>query len=112
MLRIEKNIENFTLDAKRLQNLVIIINELLTNIMKYAFVGRVRGAIAVSIALVDNRVCLTIEDDGIGIPDSVNFENSSGFGLTLVGELAKQLHGSIRIERGEGTRFILTFERS
>ncbi|MEI6874587.1 MAG: PAS domain S-box protein [Spirochaetota bacterium] len=116
-LRVEKKIDDFVLDAKRLQPLGIIVNELLTNIMKHAFAGRTEGNIVVSAELQGSKVILAIEDDGNGLPESVGFENSPGFGLMIVGALTTQLGGSIRIDRrGEaiggkalGTRVVLQF---
>jgi two-component sensor histidine kinase len=55
-------------------------------------------------------VTLIIEDNGDGMPEGIDFKNSTGFGLMLVGMLTEQLEGTIRIERGEGTRIILEFE--
>lgn len=106
---IEKEIDDFDLDVKKLQPLGIIINELLTNMMKYAFTGINNGLISVSATLKGDTVSLIIQDDGIGIPESIDFENTASFGLKLVGMLTKQFGGSIRIERGEGTKFILEF---
>jgi PAS domain S-box-containing protein len=110
-VRVEKRIDDFVLDAKRLQVLGIIINELLTNSMKYSFVGGAEGLICVSARLAGTRVTFEIQDDGVGIPESVDFENSSGFGLSLVRILTLQLEGSIRLERGRGTRIVLEFDR-
>ncbi|MCX7023865.1 MAG: PAS domain S-box protein [Spirochaetes bacterium] len=109
-VRIEKRIQDFVLDAKRLQLLGIIINELLTNIMKYAFTGRDEGLIAVSATIADSHVSIIIQDNGNGMPGSVSFENSAGFGLMLVKMLTEQLEGKIRIERGHGTKVVLEFE--
>ncbi len=108
-VRVEKKIEEFILDIKKLQTIGILINELLTNCMKYAFEGRKEGIISVELSLTGKEVCLTVSDDGIGIPESVDFTNSPGFGLVLVGALNIQLDGKLRIERGEGTTFILEF---
>jgi len=108
-IALEKSFDDFILDAKRLQTLGVIINELLTNIMKYAFTGRNDGHILVSATLASNCVAIIVQDNGNGIPDSVNFENTTGFGLMLVYGLAKQLNGQIRIERGNGTRIVLEF---
>jgi two-component sensor histidine kinase len=44
------------------------------------------------------------------MPESIDFTNSPGFGLMLVGLLTKQLHGTIRIERAKGTKIILEFD--
>jgi PAS domain S-box-containing protein len=108
-VKIIKNIDDFVLDAKKLQSIGIIINELLTNIMKYAFPGRDDGLITVSASHADKQVLIVIQDNGNGIPESVSFHNSRGFGMQLVGMLTEQIGGSIRIERGTGTKFLLEF---
>jgi PAS domain S-box-containing protein len=110
-VRIEKKIDDVTLDIKKAQTLAIIINELLTNIIKYAFVGRSDGVVSVSVSEVDKSVSLAIHDNGVGLPESVDFADSNSFGLMLVGTLTGQLGGSIRIERGNGTRIVLEFKR-
>jgi PAS domain S-box-containing protein len=109
-VRVEKSIEDFVLGPKRLQCLGIIINELLTNIMKYAFPDRDDGLISVRLELDGNRAALMIRDDGCGIPESLSLENPPGFGLTLVKSLTAQLDGRIRIERKEGTSVVLEFD--
>ena len=109
-VKIYKKIDNIILKAKVLQPLGIIINELLTNIMKYAFVDRGDGVISVSAVLNDNTVAIEIQDNGVGIPESISFENSTGFGMQLVMMLTEQIGGSIRIERGNGTKFVLEFK--
>jgi two-component sensor histidine kinase len=106
-VKVEKDIDDIVLDTKTLQPLGIIINELLTNIMKYAFTGKNDCLINISVKLVDKNLRMSISDNGIGMPESVSFENSSGFGLMLIGILTKQLNGTIKIERGHGTRIIL-----
>ncbi len=104
---VEKQFDDFILDARRLQPLGIIINELLTNVMKYAFKGRGEGHLLVSATLASGLATFVVEDNGNGIPDSVDLGKSTGFGLMLVHELTQQLGGSIRIERGGGTRIVL-----
>ncbi|MCX6556738.1 MAG: PAS domain S-box protein [Candidatus Aminicenantes bacterium] len=110
-VKVVTHIADFVLNARKLQPLGIIINELLTNIMKYAFTDRSDGSIMVSAEAKDNRVILAISDNGIGMPETVDFENSAGFGLKLVRMLTKQIDGTIRIEHGNGTRIILEFEK-
>jgi two-component sensor histidine kinase len=106
-----KQIDCFVLEISKLQPLGIILNELLTNCMKYAFAGKNEGVISVSIFLNGDQVTIEVADNGIGIPESVSFENSSGFGLVLVNALVQQLHGKIRIEKKTGTRIILEFAK-
>ena len=87
----------------------MIVNELITNAMKYAFTGRDQGKIRVSFSMTGGHATLIVEDDGTGIPESVDIETATGFGLQLVGTLVEQLDGSVRIERKEGTRFVVEF---
>jgi PAS domain S-box-containing protein len=110
IIRIEKRIDDFVMDVKTLVPLGIIVNELLTNTMKYAFKGMDSGFISVSVSKKDNRASLVLADNGIGIPESVSFENSTGFGMQLVSMLTEQIGGRISIERGDGTKFILEFD--
>jgi len=109
-VKIEKKIDDFVLDIKKIQPLGIITNELLTNIMKYAFTGTGDGLISISAGLKDNTVTLVITDNGRGLPETIDFKNSTGFGMQLVSMLTDQIGGKIRIERGSGTRFILEFK--
>ncbi len=88
----------------------LIINELITNAMKYAFSGRGEGVITVSVSLNNNHVTVVIEDNGVGIAESIDIGTSTGFGLQLVALLTKQLKGAVRLERGMGSRFILEFD--
>ncbi|MBP7737366.1 MAG: PAS domain S-box protein [Spirochaetes bacterium] len=108
-MTIEKRIDNFTMDVKKLLPLGIIVNEIVTNAMKYAFAGRNSGVITVSTSIQGKRATVIIGDNGIGIPEPVDIDHSTGFGLMLVGILAKQIAGTIRIERGGGTRFAIEF---
>jgi two-component sensor histidine kinase len=110
IVKVEKDIANFTLDANVVFPLGIIVNELLTNIMKYAFIGRESGIITVSAKKNESTVTISLGDNGKGIPESINFDSSTGFGLNLVGMLTSQIGGNIKIERGDGTKFVLEFE--
>lgn len=106
---VETNVEDFTLGANRLMPLGILLNELLTNIMKYAFGENGAGTVRVSASVEDGAVTIIVEDNGIGMPESVSVEQSTGFGLGLVASLVRQLQGTIRVERDKGTRFVLEF---
>ena len=105
----EKHIDDFHLDAKRLFPLGIITNELLTNIMKYAFSNGDTGLIKISLANVDNHVTFTIQDNGKGLPAGFDINASEGFGLKLVKMLSQQLGGSFSIENHAGNRCMIEF---
>ncbi|HPB84140.1 MAG TPA: histidine kinase, partial [Spirochaetota bacterium] len=73
------------------------------------FTGMERGILSISALKKGKVVTITVGDNGCGIPVSVDFNNSSGFGITLVGLLAQQIGGTATIERNGGTRFIIEF---
>jgi two-component sensor histidine kinase len=108
-VKIEKQIDDFILDVNILQPLGIIINELLTNTMKYAFKGRKDCLITISAKISGRNVTILIQDNGKGLPESFDPDKPGGFGMQLVSILAEQIGGHIRIERGEGTKFALEF---
>lgn len=110
IMKIETDIEDFILNVNILTPLGIIVNELVTNMMKYAFPGKDSGVLIISAAIKNSHVKIVVQDNGIGIPESVGFNNSSGFGLDLVGMLVEQIGGSVIIERGDGTKFLLEFD--
>lgn len=109
-VQVEKRIEDFTLSVKALSSVGIIVNELITNAMKHAFVGRDRGQLTVTAVLADDGVTLTVADDGVGVPAGLDGSNTAGLGLKMVEMLTTQMEGVLRIERERGTRYILTFK--
>ncbi len=109
-VELKSEISDFILNVKLLTPIGIIVNEILTNTMKHAFIGRDRGLITLSASHNKNHVVIIIQDNGVGVPETVSFENSTGFGMQLVGMLVEQIDGSIRIERGTGSKFVLEFD--
>jgi len=109
-VKVEKDIEDFILDARHMQPLGIIVYELITNTMKYAFKDRAAGLLTVVARNAGGHITISIADDGAGMPESVSFEHSTGFGLQLVQALTQQLDGTIRIDRDTGTKFVLEFD--
>jgi PAS domain S-box-containing protein len=106
---VEKRIADFHLDPKRLFPLGLIINELITNKMKYAFIKRKTGLIQISLTNVDKHVTLTIQDNGVGLPDGFDIDQAKGFGLMLVNMLSQQLGGSFSMAKQAGTRCTVEF---
>nr|HPQ54027.1 histidine kinase dimerization/phosphoacceptor domain -containing protein [Spirochaetota bacterium] len=109
-VKIEYTIDNFSLGSKMLSPVGMILNELITNTMKYAFPGKDSGLISVTVKRTENHIALIVQDNGTGMPESVDFETSSGFGLKLVKILTQQLDGSIHIDRTLGTAITLEFD--
>jgi PAS domain S-box-containing protein len=102
-IRLTTEFESLVLDPDSVFSLGIILNELMTNSMKYAFQGRNEGAIAVSTSLNDGKLVLGIHDDGIGLPADFEPVSQGGFGLRLVYLLVDQLGGHFTMETADGT---------
>lgn len=91
----------------------IIINEVITNIYKHAFTDRENGRIEVQIYEENEKITLTIRDNGIGLPESFEDGSKETLGLQLVDILTDQLKGESRFERlNPGTSFTLTFKKA
>ena len=74
-----------------------MVNEILTNAMKYAFVDRTSGLLSITATKKEDVIVFSIQDNGVGMPESIHFANSSGFGLQLVQMLAKQIRGKVDV---------------
>lgn len=115
----------------------IIINELVSNSLKHAFQGRDKGLIRIGLCREESTECkkkvtekvteyagckrgknekrkkinfiLTVLDDGVGMPQNFNFENSETLGIQLVFALLDQLSGKLEVKTDCGTEFIIRF---
>ncbi|MGB9978944.1 PAS domain S-box protein [Methanobacterium sp.] len=87
----------------------LIINELVSNSLKHAFIHGQKGNISIKFHPKGEKYELIVADDGIGIPENIDFENTKSLGLQLVNTLAKQLSGNIDIYRDTGTIFKIVF---
>ena len=96
-------VEDFLMEERTVQSLGIVLNELLTNAMKYAF-GVGPGHLTVALTRHEGRITLRVADNGKGLPQGADLASSEGFGLTLVKAMAQQLAGAVRLEPGPGTR--------
>ncbi len=107
---VKTEISDFVISSKKGLSVGIIINELLTNVFKYAFIGRENGIVSVSVDKNQNKVTLAVKDNGVGIAERRNENKSPGFGFTIVKMLVEQLGGSYNIENDNGTESIVQFE--
>ncbi len=88
----------------------LIICELVSNALKYAFPESEGGEIRIELRAEDNdRLRLSISDNGVGLPPDLDFDNPSSLGLQLVSMLIQQLKGTIELDRSAGTSFNITF---
>ncbi|MFN6583285.1 MAG: histidine kinase dimerization/phosphoacceptor domain -containing protein [Aulosira sp. ZfuVER01] len=88
----------------------LIIHELVSNSLKYAFPLGGSGEIIIAIRkILENRILLTVRDNGIGLPVNFNFTNTASLGWQLVDALASQLTGDINIRSDSGVDFQISF---
>ncbi len=88
----------------------LMISELVTNTIKYAFPNGRRGNLYVSIGPEDDgHLTLLVRDDGVGFPEGFDWRESDSLGLQLVSTLTSQLHGTVQVDGKNGTSFKITF---
>ena len=103
-------IDDIELDLDRAVSTGLIVNELISNALKHAFPAGRPGQIRVELRLVEGQRCLLeVTDDGVGLSADFDVERAGSLGLQLVHDLTHQLHGTIAVERGSGTRFAIAF---
>jgi two-component system CheB/CheR fusion protein len=106
-LRVE--MQDSYLDISQAVPLGLIVNELLTNALKYGFPDERTGLIHMSLESSDSRGVLSVSDNGIGLPAEVNPKQTTTMGLQLVTLLTDQLDGTLVVNRHQGTRFTISF---
>lgn len=100
--------EKVEMDIKTASPLGLIINELITNSLKYAFPDG-KGKLTLKICLIDDCYHLEVSDDGVGLPDDFQLDSAETLGLQLVNRLVQQISGSIEWDGSKGTAFIIKF---
>lgn len=88
----------------------LIINELMINILKYAFPEKEKGKIEINIKKAGEYINLIVKDNGIGLPENFDSKNNESLGLQLVHTLIKQLDGTLIISSENGTKFSFVFK--
>uniref|UniRef100_UPI0000EAB5E4 sensor histidine kinase n=1 Tax=Nodularia spumigena TaxID=70799 RepID=UPI0000EAB5E4 len=109
-ISLETNIDAVNLDIDQAIGCGLVINELLSNSLKHAFPGQKKGKITIELRNIDNDIEMLIQDNGVGLPDNLDWSSTDSLGLSLVYDLVtEQLEGSINVERDHGTVFKIQF---
>lgn len=89
----------------------VIVNELVTNALKYAFPPGAAGLIRITLVKgTDSTALLTVEDDGVGYPAEAATPKGTGLGTLIIGAMAKTLQGTVERTPSEtGSRTVLSF---
>jgi PAS domain S-box-containing protein len=87
----------------------LIVNELVSNALKYAFDDGREGTIFITLKKEKGKIKMVVADNGKGMPDSINFRNTETLGLQLVTTLTEQINGTISMNKNKGTTFEIIF---
>lgn len=109
-IRIDHSLEHLMLDLRRAVPLGLILNELVTNAIKYAFPELNDGIICISLYNDADTLVLSIRDNGKGLRPGFTVEKHANMGLTLVKMLTEQIHGKLEIKNNSGTEIIISFK--
>lgn len=109
VIKPEINVENIFLNINMAVPCGLIINELVSNSLKHAFLQGQNGKISIKFYPNGKKYVLKVADNGTGFPENIDFENTKTLGLQLVNTLVKQLSGSIDICSSSGTSFKIVF---
>ncbi len=109
-ISLNTDLEEIFLDINTAIPCGLIITELFTNSIKYAFPDGRKGSINIKFKLDDDdHFLLEVADDGVGLADDVDFKNTKSLGMRLINSLVDQLDGTIELDSSAGTRFIIKF---
>ncbi|MDX1925596.1 MAG: PAS domain S-box protein [Pirellulaceae bacterium] len=109
-IHIEVHVDQISLDLDRAIPCGLIINELVSNALKYAFPENRSGRITVQLTSnSDQNYTLAVEDDGVGLPPDLDLGKIKSLGLQLVSDLVRQLNGSIVIATAPRAGFFIRF---
>ncbi|GAB6854274.1 sensor histidine kinase [Asaia astilbis] len=105
------DVENVPVTPDQAVPLALIVTEVVTNALRYAFPDERRGAVAITLSRNDDMAILTLRDDGVGLSHAAQAEKEKreGIGLQLVRGFARQLSATLDISSEAGTEYRLVF---
>ncbi|RCJ24797.1 ATPase [Nostoc minutum NIES-26] len=111
-ISLETHIDSVSLNVDQAIACGLIVNELISNALKHAFPQQQPGKIIIALRNVGNNIEMIIQDNGIGLPHDLDWNNTDSLGLSLVFDLVTaQLEGSITVESQQGTVFKIQFPK-
>ena len=109
-IELQSDIEDVRLGVDVAVPVGLIINELVSNSLKYGFPQGRGGFVRIALRKEPyGRMTLSVADNGVGLPKEVGFGSTQTLGLRLVGTLVRQIEGSVRVDRSGGTAVDITF---
>lgn len=112
-IKLNLDIQNVFLNLDLAIPCGLIINEIVSNALKYAFVDKKEDAeIMIKMHLIGENLHLQIKDNGVGLPKHIDYRNTESLGLQLVVTLVDQLNGNIELESTQGAHYNILFKQN
>ena len=110
--QIDVDVDDIQIGIENAISCGLIINELVSNALKYAFPDEKTGRISVKLRKdVDDDIILIVKDDGVGFPDSFELGKTDTLGMQLVYNLSQRLRGTVEHKNTHGTQFTIRFKQ-
>jgi PAS domain S-box-containing protein len=106
-IEITKDLEEVTVSPTSAATIGMILVELISNAIKYAFPDSAKGRVNIKLESSNLKVKITVEDDGIGLGTDFNIEKIKSIGLHLVDLMVSQLEGKIKFIPAKGTKIVI-----
>lgn len=110
--KLNLKLESFKINIDKAIPLGLIMNEIITNSLKYGKNGNLLPSLSISVENLDSKVFLNIGDNGKGLPEGFDWRSSESFGLKLVHSLVSQLEGEIDYNGDNGSKWLLTLDKN
>ncbi|MUH01442.1 PAS domain S-box protein [Scytonema sp. UIC 10036] len=111
LVKLYLQIEDVGLDIESAIPCGLIVNELVSNALKYAFTNNQAGEILVKLYEHEHQLTLIVQDNGVGLPLDFESKRRKTLGINLIEGLVKQLRGSIEINSQQGTQFKINLKK-
>ena len=109
LIDLKINVDDVFLDINTAIPLGLIVNELVTNSLKHAFPEGKSGQIKIDFHSKDDQYEFIVKDNGVGLPEDLDYQNTDSLGLKMVTMLTAQIDGELEQDRTEGITFKITF---
>ena len=109
-IQLKLHLHPVKMDMKRMVPIGLIVNELVTNALKYAFPDDRTGEVMLSFEKLNKHIVLAVSDDGVGLPKGIDLKRPASLGLSIVSMLADQIGAELVVTGTKGTSVSLTFE--
>lgn len=109
-IELKLDVEPVTIHLDEAIPIGLILNELINNAYKHGLNGHNEGYIKISLAREKHKMVMSVTNNGTPLPPDFDLKDRDSLGMTLVNVLLKKIHGSLDIQTGEETSFVINFE--